>query len=216
MTTSSVEHLPTARHRPSHDERTTAAVLRTTLAELEDRGYAAASLPTIAQRADVPLEVVFERWRSKRQLVHDAVHHLAATQPTPDTGDLHKDVEILVCALVDLLAHPGTIEILRTTLASPRTGPASDAAVRVGILAERRAAVRRIIERGQRRQQVPASIHPGVVGDAVIGTVLFRLFVSGEPVDRRTAAHLVDIVLAATRPTDVAASGWLTAGRRCP
>lgn len=207
MTSSSVEHLPTARYRPSHDERMTTAVLRTTLAELEDRGYAAASLPTIAERADVPLEAVFARWRSKQHLVHDAVHHLAAAQPTPDTGDLHKDVEILVSALVDLLAHPGTVEVLRSMLTSAGTDGAGGPAMRVGILAERRAAVRRIVERGQRRQQVPASIHPGVVGDAVIGTVLYRLFVSGEPVSRRTAGHLVDVVLAATRPTDVAASG---------
>lgn len=207
MTTSSIEHLPTARYRPSRDERMTTAVLRTTLAELEDRGYAAASLRTIAEHADVPLEAVFAQWRSKQHLVRDAVQHLAAAQPTPDTGDLRKDVEILISALVELLAHPGTVEVLRTMLASTDAGAGARVDRRIGILAERRAAVRRIVERGQRRQQVPASIHPGVVGDAVIGAVLYRLFVSGEPVNRRTAGHLVDVVLAATRHTEAAASG---------
>jgi AcrR family transcriptional regulator len=207
MTTSSVEHPPIAHYRPSHDERTTTVVLRAALAELEDRGYDAASLRTIAQRADVPLERVFERWRSKQRLVHDAVHHLAAAQPTPDTGDLRTDVEVLIGALVDLLAHPGTVEVLRSSLISADAAAMSDAGVHTGILAERRAAVRRIVERGQRRQQVPASIHPGVVGDAVVGTVLYRLVVSGEPLTRRTTGHLVDVVLAATRQSDAAVPG---------
>lgn len=199
MTTSSVAPLPTAHYRSSQDERTIGTVLQATLAELEHRGYAAASLRTIAARAGVPLEMVFARWRSKQHLVHDAVEHLARAQPRPDTGHLHTDIDIVIGALVDLLAHPGTLDVLRPMLASAGAGDAAGVALRIGVLGERRAAVKRIVERGQRRQQVPASVHPGVVADAVIGAILYRLLISGEPLTRRTTGQLVDVVLATTR-----------------
>lgn len=196
MSTSSIDHLPTARYRPSHDDRCWSAVLRATLAELDDRGYAAASPRTIAARADVPLETVFTRWRSKQHLVHDAIIMLAGDQPAPETGEVRTDLLQVVEALVALLSHPGTVEVLRTMLVTAGDDPAAGVALRIGLLGERRAVVRRIIERGQRRQQFPSAVHPGIVADAVIGAVVYRVFVSAEPVDRRTAAGIVDVVVA--------------------
>jgi len=202
MATSSIDHLPTAHYRPSDDDRCRSAVLRATLAELDDRGYAAASLRTIAARADVPLETVFTRWRSKQHLVHDAITKLAGDQPTPETGDVRTDLLQVIEALVALLSHPGTLEVLRTMLVTAGDDPAAGVALRIGVLGERRAAVRRIVERGQRRQQLPSSVHPGLVADAVIGALVYRVFVSAEPVDRPTAARIVDVVVATHPPPD--------------
>lgn len=195
MTTSSIEHLPTARYRPSHDGKTTAAVLDATLAELADRGYAAASLRTIAVRAEVSLETVFDRWHSKQHLVRDAIGHLARRQPAPETGDLRSDLIQVTEALGALLAHPGAADVVRSLLAAPaqRTNVAD---TRVNLLAERRATIRRIVERGQRRQQCGAQVHPGLVADAIVGGLVYRLLLSGDALTRRTAAGLVDLVLA--------------------
>jgi AcrR family transcriptional regulator len=195
MTTSFIEHLPTARYRSSHDERSTAAVLRATLAELVDRGYASASLRTIAARAEVPLETVFSRWRSKQHLVYDAIQHLAAAQPKPETGDVRTDLLQVAEALVELLTHPGAAQVLRSMLASVDNDGAAGVALRIGVLGERRAVVRRIVERGQRRQQFPSSVHSGLVADALIGGIVLRLLVSNESVDARTAAGLVDAIV---------------------
>lgn len=191
MSTSSTAHLPTASYRPSHDGRATVTVLRATLDELADRGYASASLRTIAARADVPLETVFTRWRSKQQLVAEAIGHLARRSPTPETGDVRTDLRQVVEALVELLTHPGAASVLRSSLA-----PAVGDDVRVDLLGERRAAIRRILERGQRRQQLPDAVHPGVAADAVVGALVYRLLLSGDVIDRHTARHLVDAVVA--------------------
>jgi AcrR family transcriptional regulator len=196
MTTSSIDHLPTAHYRSSDDDRSWAAVLQATLAELDDRGYAAASLRTIAARADVPLETVFARWRSKQHVVHDAITMLARDQPTPETGDVRTDMLHVIEALAALLSHPGTIEVLRTMLATAGGDRAAGVALRIGLLGERRAVLRRIVERGQRRQQFPSGVHPGLVADAVVGALIYRLFVSAEPVTRQTAAGIVDVVVA--------------------
>lgn len=196
MTTSSIDHLPTARYGPSDDDRCWPTVLRATLAELDARGYAAASVRTIAARADIPLETVFTRWRSKQRLVHDAITLLARDQPTPETGDVRTDLLLVVEALGELLSHPGTGEVLRTMLVAAGDDPAAGVALRIGLLGERRAVVRRIVERGQRRQQFPTTVHPGLVADAVIGALVYRRFVSAEPIDRQTATRIVDVVVA--------------------
>jgi AcrR family transcriptional regulator len=192
MTTSSIEHLPTARYRPSHDGQST--VLDATLAELADRGYAAASLRTIAERADVPLETVFDRWRSKQHLVQDAIRHLARRQPAPETGDLRSDLIQVTEALSGLLTHPGVVDVLRSLLTPPEPGVGT--APRIDLVGERRAVIRRIVERGQRRQQCPADVHPGLVADAIVGGLIYRLLISGDAVSRRTVVGLVDLVLA--------------------
>lgn len=197
MTTSSIDPLPTAHYRSSDDERSWSAVLQATLAELDDRGYAAASLRTIAARADVPLETVFTRWRSKQHVVHDAISMLAGDQPTPETGDVRTDLLHVVDALAELLSHPGTAEVLRAMLAASGGDRGAGVALPVWLLGERRATVRRIVERGQRRQQFPSDLHAGLVADAVIGALLYRAFVTGEPVNRRTVAQLVEVVMTA-------------------
>lgn len=197
MTTSSIAHLPTAHYRSSDDDRSWSAVLQATLGELDDRGYAAASLRTIAARADVPLETVFSRWRSKQHLVHDAITMLASDQPTPETGDVRTDLLHVIEALAELLSHPGTMEVLRTMLGTAGGDHAAGVALRIGLLGERRAVVRRIVERGQRRQQFPSGVHPGLVADAIVGALVYRLFVSAEPVTRQTAAGIVEVVVAA-------------------
>lgn len=195
MTTSSIEHLPTARYRASHGGRAAAAVLDATLAELEERGYAAASLRTIAARADVPLETVFATWRSKQQLVQDAIQQLAGQLPTPETGDLRSDLLQVTEALGELLTFPGASDVLRCLLAPAGSEGVSAPPTRIGLLAEPHAMIRRIVERGQRRQQCPTRLHPGLVADAIVGGLLYRMLISGDALTRRTTAGLVDLLL---------------------
>jgi AcrR family transcriptional regulator len=195
MTTSSLDHLPNARYRSLRGGRSSTAVLQATLTELEERGYAAASLRTIATRAGVPLEAVFARWRSKQHLVHEAIHLLAEEQPNPETGDVRIDLLQVIEALADLLAHPGTAEVVREGLTPSGARDGAESPPERGLLAGRRAVIRRIVERGQRRQQFPSEVHPTVVADALIGALVYRLFVAHEPVSRRTAALVVDVVV---------------------
>ncbi len=201
MTTSSITHTPTARYDPSHDGWNAAAVLDATLAELDDRGYAAASLRTIATRANVPLETVFDSWGSKQHLVLAAVAHLARKQPTPETGDLRTDLVQVTEALGDLLMHPGAAEVLRSLLSPTGCQDGVGSFPSGGPLGERRAVIRRIVERGQRRQQLSSSVHAGLVADALVGALVFRHLVSGDAVTRQTAGRLVDLVVDANPGT---------------
>lgn len=167
-----------------------------TLTELDDRGYAAASLRTIAVRANVPLETVFDRWHSKQHLVEDAINELARRQPAPETGDLRTDLLQVIEALSELLTRPGAADVLRRLPSPAVPDHGTFPPPGTSLLGERRAMIRRIVERGQRRQQCPEDVHPGVAADAIVGGLVYRLLIAGDPVTRRTVTALVDLVLA--------------------
>lgn len=199
MTTPPTEHRPTARFRAPTDGPVDAAVLDAALAELRDRGYADASVRTIAARAATTPEALFQRWRSKQRLLTDAITRLAAEQPTPETGDLRTDLLQVAEAFAALLDHPGTAEVLRSLLTADRVDGAGALPLRAGPLGRRRAVVRRIVERGQRRQQLSPSLHPGIVADALIGALVVRVL-TGERVTGDVARHIVDVVMASQVP----------------
>lgn len=177
-----------------------AVVLDAALAELKDRGYADASVRTIAARADTSPEALFTRWRSKQHLLTHAVGRLAAEQPAPETGDLRTDLLQVAEALAAMLDHPGTAEVLRSLLASDHDCGSEPLPLRVGPLGRRRAVVRRIVERGQRRQQLSSSLHPGVVADALIGALVVRVL-AGERMTGDVARCIVDVVIATHVPS---------------
>ena len=191
----SFEHLPTAPSRRARSSRDDAAVLDATLAELDEHGYHATSLSSVARRAKLDRETIFRDWRSKQHLVHAAINRMASRQPAPDTGVLRNDLVQTVEALVGLLNHPGTAEMLTSLIAVAREQTAAAVTLRVGLLAERRAVVRRLIERGQRREMFPTDVHPAVAADAIIGPLCLRRLITGEPLTVDVAVQTVDLVL---------------------
>jgi AcrR family transcriptional regulator len=191
----SCEHLPTTASRHTGHARDDAAVLDATLAELAERGYEATSLSSVAQRAQIGRETIFGAWHSKQHLVHAAINRLASRQPTPDTGALRADLLQTVEALVEVLNHPGTAEMLRSLIAVACDQTAAAVTLRVGLLAERRAVVRRLIERGQRREMFPVDVHPAVAADAIIGPLCLRRLITGEPLTADVGVQTVDLVL---------------------
>jgi AcrR family transcriptional regulator len=200
MTTPPTDHLRRARYRAPADGSADAVVLDAALAELRDRGYAEASVRTIAARAHSTPEALFTRWRSKQRLLTDAVTRLAAEQPAPETGDLRTDLLQVAEAFAELLAHPGTAEVLRSLLLSDHGGGSASLPLRLGPLGQRRGVIRRIVERGQRRQQLSSSLHPGVIADALIGALVVRVL-AGEQVSGDVVRRIVDVVLGTPVPS---------------
>lgn len=198
--TTPTEHLPTARYRMPAAGPADAAVLDAALAELRDRGYAGASVRTIASRAGTSTEALFLRWRSKQRLLTDAIGRLAAEQPAPETGDLRTDLLQVAEALATVLGHPGSREVLRSLLSADPGSGRDGRAPRTGPLGQRRAVVRRIVERGQRREQLPATLHPGIVADALIGALVVRAL-TGERITSDCARQAVDVVMTTQTPS---------------
>src|SRR5690348_809302 len=93
MTDALTEDRPRGRPRdPSRDE----AIIEATIDVLVRDGYDRLSMEGVAAAAGVGKATVYRRWRSKAELVIDAMATLKPTIDTIDTGTLEGDVELLI------------------------------------------------------------------------------------------------------------------------
>src|SRR6266700_2043671 len=76
------------RRRPGgRSARVQAAVFVATIQLLQEKGYEALSFATVAERAGVHETSLYRRWKTKEQLVINAISgQVAQNIPVPDTG----------------------------------------------------------------------------------------------------------------------------------
>lgn len=111
------------------------ALLRATIDELAESGYARLTIDRVAQRAGTNKTAIYRRWPNRAALAFAAYRHFVA-QPTalPDTGDLRTDVlellrgaaarmgsavggQILRGVTSEMHAHPELFQHMREELA---------------------------------------------------------------------------------------------------
>lgn len=94
---------PASGRRRRGDELT-AAIFQAVRGELEENGYAAVTMETIAKRAGTGKAALYRRWPSRTELIIDTVQ---ATMPgmagLPDTGSLRGDILALLDAFASEL-----------------------------------------------------------------------------------------------------------------
>ncbi|NYI03106.1 TetR/AcrR family transcriptional regulator [Allostreptomyces psammosilenae] len=178
-----------------------------TLAELALHGYAGLTVENVAERSGVHKTTVYRRWGGVDGLVVDALD-LAGEDSwrPPDTGSLEGDLR-------------GLADEVRATFADAEAGAAPSAFVAAAFHSERAAAALHaffrdrharsavIVERAERRGEVPAGTDAGAVVRATTAPLYFRLFITGEPMDGGTVAQAVGAAVAAARAGVFAAGG---------
>jgi AcrR family transcriptional regulator len=83
-----------------------AAVLDATRAILAAEGYQHMTLEAVATRAGLYRRYINRTWRSKAELVRDALFEDVVAFRTPDTGSLEADLRELIAQHVDLTLRP--------------------------------------------------------------------------------------------------------------
>lgn len=191
-------------------------MLAATLDELDEHGYDALTLTTVAARAGVDLQTVFTRWRSKQHLVLAAINRLAARQTVVETGAVRDDLAGHAAALVAVLGHPGAAEVLTSLIVTAQRHDAAAVTLRVGPIAERRAQLRRVVERARRQGAVPPEVDARVVADAVVGMLCYRLLIARESVGDDAADQIVALVLGAggSQPASTSSTPQTTRGEQ--
>lgn len=102
---------PSASRRPGRPPipEHRAAVLEATRSLLAERGYGALTFEAVAQRAGLYRRYLNRSWRSKAQLVRDAIFADVAEFEVPDTGTLLGDLEHYVTQYVGLNMRPDVL-----------------------------------------------------------------------------------------------------------
>jgi len=173
--------------------------LDATLAELADRGYEHVSVETIALRAGVHKTTVYRRWRTKEQLVLEALRAAAERRiEIPDSGDIDHDLRALARAVLATLASRDGAAAVRALVAATQSSPQVARVVRQ-FWAARLAQVTPIVQRAIARGQLPEGTSAAETMKYLAAPLFHRLLVTAEPLTEAAADQAAAAALAAAR-----------------
>ncbi|MFC6092928.1 TetR/AcrR family transcriptional regulator [Saccharothrix lopnurensis] len=175
------------------------AVLEAVHAELVDRGYLGMTVENVADRAGVHKTTVYRRWGTVDVLIADALDRGRDVAWTaPDTGSAEGDLIALAHEVVDTFTDPVRsrvpIALVAAALQSSRARQAKH-----DYYAARHAAAAGIVERAVERGELPPRTDPAELVRQTCAPLFYRVFVSGEPLDRATGERAARAALAAAR-----------------
>jgi AcrR family transcriptional regulator len=186
------------------DARADRAILTATLQLMADRGVHDLRMDDVAEQAGVGKATIYRRYRSKDELVTDAVATLVSEIAIPDTGSTRADLMALMTQAVELYSAPLAARLMPALLAEARRNPVLATTVRDQFLAGRRAALSVVLKRGVRRGDLRRGLDLELALDVLGGALFYRLLVTGGPIDGQLAKGIVDLVLQGFAPTDSA------------
>ncbi|MER6733873.1 TetR/AcrR family transcriptional regulator [Streptomyces puniciscabiei] len=171
------------------------AILDAALELLADADGAPVSVETIARAAGVGKQTLYRWWPSKGAVLLDALTDRAAQDvPAPDTGSLRADLRELAVATFEASRRPPSGPALRTLVREAARDPHLAELMRT-FTESRRAAVRRVLERGRERGELSADRDVDLLVDQFYGFFWYRFLLGHGPLDRATAVELADSLL---------------------
>ena len=175
--------------------RTRAAVLAAAAEVLASGGLGAFSLEAVAQRADVARSTLYRHWSDREQLLVATVAEHGPIAEDPDTGRLRDDLIAAVGPFGAFLGEAPSRGMLLSMLAEAAHDP-TVAAMQQRLSEQRRAVLRRLVDRSLARGELPAGTDVEQLLDDLAAGVVHRAFVIGAPVDTAYLAGHVDRFLA--------------------
>jgi AcrR family transcriptional regulator len=150
-------------------------MLRTALELLAEVGFDAMSIEAIAARAGVGKTTIYRRYRSKEELIADAIEHIREEIVVPDTGSFWSDIDALIENAAQITLTPLGRQSVAMIVGSA-AGHAQFAQIYwEKYLQPRRQAFAVLIDRAKARNEVAADLDPGLVFDVISGIMLYAL-----------------------------------------
>ena len=183
------------RGRPRSD-RAKQAILRSTAAILEERGFSGLTIEEVAGRAGVGKATVYRWWSSKGTLAFEAfLARFLDEQPLPDTGSLRGDFLAALRSWIRVVNGTTTGRVLAGLVAEVQRDPGLAEEWRQRFVKVVRAQHVTMIERAIGRSEISADSDPDVVLDLLYGPAYHRLLQSHLPLTDEFAQHVVEIIV---------------------
>jgi len=162
------------------DPRLDDAVLIATRRLLNRLGYGALTIEAIAREAGVHRPAIYRRWKTKAEIVHDAVYpqDLAAPDFTP-SGDFAADLRLVARDAIALFSRREVLAAVPGMMADRHADARLQRRLRLRIEAEARAAFAAFLADAVARGDARKPVDPDVLLDALAGTVLMRVATRG-------------------------------------
>lgn len=168
-----------------------AAILHAAMELLGESGIASVTMDAVAQRAGAGKASLYRRWKSKDELLADALTLHSPIEVNVDTGSLRGD-------LVKVYAHYYGIgnhvmqAAVQEMLGNVRQHMAWTEKVTPERLTARRARVRALVEGAVERGEIETPDDIDMLLDLVPAMILYRYNTQAQKVTRASIAHFVD------------------------
>jgi AcrR family transcriptional regulator len=194
----------TATPRPigrPREQRADRAILDAALALMAAQGVRDLRMDAVAARAGVGKATIYRRYRSNEELVTAVVDALVSEIAVPDTGSTRADLLALMRGAVEVYGRSVEAGLMPSLVEAMSRDAELARAVRDGLLARRRAALRTVLERGVERGDLRADLDFELALDVLGGPLFYRLLVTGGPIDERLADGVVELILHGFAPS---------------
>jgi AcrR family transcriptional regulator len=193
----------TTRKSDPRAERSKQAILDATRELLaEDGDVGSLTVEAVAARSGVAKTTIYRRWRDKWELALDAVmiDLLPRFADPVDVGDTRKELITFVDSVTKLWASPPYGPAMQGLISEIATQPELARVYREQVVEPRREQLRPVIERGIARGDLRPGTDLRLVHELLVGPILYRLLLSGPPLDRKLTTSLADAVLDSFSP----------------
>ena len=196
---------PRAVGRP-REARADRAIITAALELMAEHGLHALRMDDVADRAGVGKATIYRRYRSKDQLVTDAVGALVSEIEIPDSGSTRDDLLALMRDAVELYSGSLAAKLMPTVVDEMSRNAELATVARDRFLTGRRTALQAVFDRGVRRGDLRSDLDVSLALDVLAGPLFYRLMVTGGPIDERLAENIVELILRGFAPDPSRAS----------
>jgi AcrR family transcriptional regulator len=185
-------------------ERSRRAILDATRELLGDEGdIGSLTIEAVAARSGVAKTTIYRHWRDKWELALDAVmiDMLPGFTNPADVGNTRKELTTFVNSVIKIWSTPPYGAAMQGLVSEIATQSDLAREYRERVVEPRRDQLAPVIERGIQRGDLRSDTDVRLVHELLVGPILYRLLLSGGPLDRKLGTHLVDAVLDGFRQT---------------
>lgn len=189
----------TAETRPGRPRSASAhkAILDATIELLAELGYEALGVEAIAARAGVSKATIYRHWRTKRDVVAEALGGITPPD-VPDTGSAREDLLEVGRRVADLQARGGD-RLLARLLGEAASDPVLLQLFQDTVMGPRERLVATILRRGVERGELSADLDVDLAAAAFLGAIAY-LRATGRASDEERTGLLYDLISAGSRP----------------
>ena len=176
-----------------------ATILRAAMELLGESGIQSVTMDAVARRAGAGKASLYRRWKSKDELLADALTLHSPVDVEVDTGTLRDDLVKVYAHYYGLGDHVMQAAV-QEMLGNVRQHMAWTEKVAPERLTARRAKVRALVDRAMARGEIAAPSDMDLLLDLVPAMILYRYNTRGQKVTRASIARAVDgLVMPLTR-----------------
>lgn len=174
-------------------------ILAATRELLAERGVEGLTVDGVAARAKVGKATIYRHWRSRAELVMDAVASVPGPERPVLVGEVHADLCAVFGALGEVLSDPERSRLLATLVDAAERDPEL-AELHVHHSNSRRAPARAVLAEAVERGELAPATDLDLAVDLIAGPLFYRRLLTHQPVTPAVVEAVVDAVLVGLRP----------------